>query len=159
MIWSLSSLLWSTTDLILCLSLKFRPTVSQPVSLGIKHPSGAYDQIFITVRELRVCWCGVLCLTRWPVCRLQLLPAQSFSGPSPVGLVIIFYCFRFVAFYESQGYGGGIRPRLHTGVDLILIWTASYTMYPYPRKRLVIPQRREGFQESTSVETPFIFVS
>jgi hypothetical protein len=32
----------------------------------------------------------------------------------------IFYCLRFetslfVASYDSQGYGGGIRPRLHTG--------------------------------------------
>jgi hypothetical protein len=38
-----------------------------------KHPSGAYDQIFITVRQLRVCWCGALSLTRRWVCRLQLL--------------------------------------------------------------------------------------
>jgi hypothetical protein len=50
-----------------------RPTVSRPVCLGIKHPSGAYDQIFITVRQLRVCWCGALTLKRERVCRLQLL--------------------------------------------------------------------------------------
>jgi hypothetical protein len=47
-------------------------------------------------------------------------PAQSFSGPSPLRLVAIFYCLRFetslfVASYDSQGYGGGIRPRLHMG--------------------------------------------
>jgi hypothetical protein len=47
-------------------------------------------------------------------------PAQSFSGPSPIGLVAIFYCHRFetslfVASYDSQGHGGGIQPRLHTG--------------------------------------------
>jgi hypothetical protein len=43
-------------------------------------------------------------------------PAHSFSGPSPVELATIFYCLRldtslFVASYDSQGYGGGIRPR------------------------------------------------
>jgi hypothetical protein len=46
----------------------------------------------------------------WP------LPAQSFSGPSPLGLETIFYCLRFetslfVTSYDSQGHGGGIRPR------------------------------------------------
>jgi hypothetical protein len=50
-----------------------RPTVSRPVSLGIKHPFGTYDQIFVTARQLRVCWCGALSLTREWVCRLQLL--------------------------------------------------------------------------------------
>jgi hypothetical protein len=53
-------------------------------------------------------------------------PAQSFSGTSPMGFQTRFYCLRFetflfVAFYDSQGYGGGIRPRLHT--VLTLFWS------------------------------------
>jgi hypothetical protein len=42
----------------------------------------------------------------------------------------------FVASYDSQGYGGGIRPRLHTGYSLVMAagpryiasaWTAQKT--------------------------------
>jgi hypothetical protein len=64
-------------SLKLSLSLMLWLTASRPVCLGKEHPSGAYDQMFITVRQLRVCWCGTLSLTRGQVCRLQLLLALA----------------------------------------------------------------------------------
>jgi hypothetical protein len=74
------------------------PTVSRRVSLEIDRPSGAYGQIFITVRHLRVCWCGALSLTKdgsavYNYC--WFTPGQSFSGLSPMGHVTIFYCPSF----------------------------------------------------------------
>jgi hypothetical protein len=39
-------------------SLMLPSTISRPVCLGINHPSGAYNQIFIYVRHFCICWCG-----------------------------------------------------------------------------------------------------
>jgi hypothetical protein len=49
-----------------------RRSVGQSVLMSSTH-LGPQDQIFINVRQLRVCWCRAPSLTRGRVCRLQLL--------------------------------------------------------------------------------------
>jgi hypothetical protein len=66
---------WSR--LSLSLSLIVRQTFSRPVCPGTKHPSGAYDQIFITFWQLRFCFCWAPSLTRWRVCLLYMLLALA----------------------------------------------------------------------------------
>jgi hypothetical protein len=53
---------------------------SRPVCLGIQNPSGAYDQIIITVRLLQAYWCGALFLTKGRICHLP----HSVSSNTPL---------------------------------------------------------------------------
>jgi hypothetical protein len=147
----------------LSLSLMLRPTVSRPVCYGIKHLSGAYDQNFATVRQLRVCWCGELSLTRGQVCRLQLLLAlasavilgsESRVTPDHILLTQI-RDFLFVASYDSQGYGGGIRPRLHAGEVLSSLYgrLCSLTVSMEKVRCLFLVYTETRFVPSCSLET------
>jgi hypothetical protein len=75
------------------------------------------------------------------MCRWSL-PAQSFSGLSPLGLATVFYCLRFetslfVASYDSQGHGGGIGPRLHTDDLLCVPFGLLYSTVGRTRRRLL----------------------
>jgi hypothetical protein len=76
-------------------------TDSQPVCLGIRHPSGTRDQFFflleISFRQLRLWYLVAPSLTRGRVCNLLYncfwaLPEQSLLGRSPAELTTIFYC-------------------------------------------------------------------
>jgi hypothetical protein len=76
-----------------------RPTVSRPVHLGVRNPSGIRDQfsflLEIFFRQLRVCYFVASSLTRGRVCIYCFCwssLAQSRSGLSPMGLKTIFYC-------------------------------------------------------------------
>jgi hypothetical protein len=79
------------------LSLTLRHTVSRPACLGIKTHLGL-KPTFLLLSDS----CGFVDVGRslWQEDRSVVYswcwssPAQSFSGPSPVGLVTIFYCLR-----------------------------------------------------------------
>jgi hypothetical protein len=98
-----------------------------------RAPSGSHDQIRITVWHLRSCFYGAPSLTRGRACLLYMLlvlASAVFLGSESLGTQTIFYGLRFetslfVASYDSQGHGGGIRPRFPTSSwrqALTVIW-------------------------------------
>jgi hypothetical protein len=112
---------------ILRLNLVLRATVIRPVCLWITHPSGAYDRISITVRQLQVCWRGAFFLGRGRVCRLQMLLALASAvifgseslGTSDQILLSQIRDFPFRRLLRPAGLLWGIRPRFHTGPPLL----------------------------------------
>jgi hypothetical protein len=111
---------------LLKVKVTLRLTVSQSVSLGVEPHLWLMTRYLLLFDSYGFVFVGfplwredgsVFCTCCWP------LLVQSFLRPSPLGLATIFYCLRFetslfVTSYDSQGYGGGIQPCLHTGYCL-----------------------------------------
>jgi hypothetical protein len=70
---------------VLEVDVKLRPTVSRPVRLVVRHPSGTCDQFLflleIFFRQLRVCYFIAPSLTRGRVCNLLLLLGLASAVP------------------------------------------------------------------------------
>jgi hypothetical protein len=156
--------------LSLSLSLILRPTVSRPVCLGIKHPPWACDQIFITVRQLLVCWCGALSLTRGRICHLQLqliLAGAVIFGSDSRGTrddILPFQIrdFPFRRLLRLAGLRWRYSTPLLTGRWLLLGWCPRYN--PSARTIVENPVSNSTFIEAcASVATgtclPILFLA
>jgi hypothetical protein len=104
--------------------LPLRLTVSQKINLGVKPHLGGMTRHLLFLDSYSLVFVG-----RTQVCLLYMLLAFAstvFLGYESLGtrdhiLLSQIRDFHFVTSYDSQGHGGGIRPRLHTGYSLLLL--------------------------------------
>jgi hypothetical protein len=107
------------------------PTVSRPVHLRVWLPGGTYEQIFITVGYLRSLCCGAPSLTRALVCNVlaQFAVILRFKSRRTHEHILLSHLrtlgSHFVAFYGSQGYGGGIITRLLAAMQWFILIVIS----------------------------------
>jgi hypothetical protein len=106
--------------------VKLRPTVSRPISLGVRHPSGTSNQFFfrleIFFRQLRVCYFVALSLARGRVCSLMLLlvlaSAVTFGSESR-GTQDHILLNQFLRLHQPGGPGPRIyNPQEQGGPDI-----------------------------------------
>jgi hypothetical protein len=89
-------------------------------------PSGAHDQIFMTLRQLRFCFCRAPSLTTGRVCLLyMLLTLASVVFLGSVSLGSRDHISLFVASYDSQGHGGGIQVKVKVTLRLTVSQSVS----------------------------------
>jgi hypothetical protein len=117
-----------------------RLAVSHSVSLGVDPHLGLMIRHLLLFDSYGLVFVGhplwqedrsVFCICCWS------LPAQSFSGPSPLGLATIFYSLRFeisllVASIDYQGHGEGILPRHHMGSQVTPSWLSLNSICTEP---------------------------
>jgi hypothetical protein len=103
-------------------------TVRQSVSLGVEPHLVLLTRYLFLFDSYGLVFRGVASMTRGRVCHSYMLLALAravFLGSESLGtrdhiLLSQIWDFPFLAFYDSQGHGGGIRARHHTGRYLMI---------------------------------------